>query len=669
MRRSWRQGRAEGRRRVRVRWVCAVPVRGLGLGLACGLAVLGVLGPLTASAVAAPSAAVTLYVSSAGSASSGCTEALPCTTILDAITAGESDIDTAVTIDVAAGTYTEDTGDQIDVPVSDTLDIEGAGASSTIIQGQAEVPLLVFNVAGGTVTIDGVSITGNSNATQLPGGAISVDSDAALTADHDTFSDDSAPSGGGGGIFSADGVVIADDDTFSGDSAGDGGGGIENDGGSLSADNDTFSGDSGANGGGGVENDNGSAVLVDDTFSGDSATGGVAGGFESNDGNASLEDSILDAAPCGVVNGGTVSDGGGNVVDVGGNGCGLSSPGDVLGVSDTAIGLGSLAANGSSGPETLAIGPGSAAFEEASCPLGTDERGDPRPGVSGAAMCDAGAVEYQAPPSVLLSVSVAGAGSGSVSSSPVGIDCGGGETACSASFMMGSMVMLTASPVAGDGFEGFSGGGCPATLSASCTVSLSSAESVAATFGLAPSVSITSPTPNQSLVFGEPSPPSYAFSCMPGGSATLASSGGCVGKVGSTVVTSGEPVSTAIPGPYTLSVTATDTDGVSTTVTRGYTVSRAATVLSATPVLPGGVSATLTRADTGVPLAGQVLVFTAGKKTLCTAVTNAKGQAGCPSVTAALDAVENLGYTVAYAGSNDYLPASASAPAVARGSR
>jgi hypothetical protein len=61
----------------------------------------------------------------------------------------------------------------------------------------------------------------------------------------------------------------------------------------------------------------------------------------------------------------------------------------------------SLAANGSSGPETLAIGTDSSAFEEvppANCTVSTtvstDERGEPRPGFPGE-NCDAGAFEAQ----------------------------------------------------------------------------------------------------------------------------------------------------------------------------------------------------------------------------------------------------------------------------------
>jgi Domain of unknown function DUF11 len=79
------------------------------------------------------------------------------------------------------------------------------------------------------------------------------------------------------------------------------------------------------------------------------------------------------------------------------NSCGLG-PKSVTGVGDAAVGLGALAANGSDGPQTQAIGTGSAAFlavpvSSGRCPK-TDERGLPRPG-AGTAACDAGAYELQ----------------------------------------------------------------------------------------------------------------------------------------------------------------------------------------------------------------------------------------------------------------------------------
>ena len=83
-----------------------------------------------------------------------------------------------------------------------------------------------------------------------------------------------------------------------------------------------------------------------------------------------------------------------------------------------------------------------------------------------------------------LSVSLAGGGSGRVSSSPAGIDCG---TSCSSAFDVDTTVMLTASPADGMVFAGWTGA-C-AGSSETCAVTVSAATSTTATF--APGYAIT----------------------------------------------------------------------------------------------------------------------------------------------------------------------------------
>src|SRR5205823_6033285 len=78
---------------------------------------------------------------------------------------------------------------------------------------------------------------------------------------------------------------------------------------------------------------------------------------------------------------------------------------------------------------------------------------------------------------VSLSVIRAGAGTGSVSSSPPGISCG---TDCSEAYDSGTSVTLTASPASGSTFNGWNG--CDAVSGATCTVTMSAARSVTATF-------------------------------------------------------------------------------------------------------------------------------------------------------------------------------------------
>ena len=79
-------------------------------------------------------------------------------------------------------------------------------------------------------------------------------------------------------------------------------------------------------------------------------------------------------------------------------------------------------------------------------------------------------------PTFALTVGKAGTGSGTVTSSPAGISCG---SDCSESYASGTSVTLTASAVGGSTFAGWSGA-CSGT--GTCTVSMTAARSVTATF-------------------------------------------------------------------------------------------------------------------------------------------------------------------------------------------
>jgi hypothetical protein len=122
----------------------------------------------------------------------------------------------------------------------------------------------------------------------------------------------------------------------------------------------------------------------------------------------------------------------------------------------------------------------------------------------------------------------------------------------------------------------------------------------------------------------------------------------------------------------TFLVTATSSDGQSTTQSVSYTVTPAAPTLASTSleamaqvVLPrfGGiglfhVSATLTSSGTGV--AGQSVTFTAGHTRLCTATTSKVGVTGCTLSFAQEAAVlRSNAYTATsrYAGSMSTIPA------------
>ena len=76
-----------------------------------------------------------------------------------------------------------------------------------------------------------------------------------------------------------------------------------------------------------------------------------------------------------------------------------------------------------------------------------------------------------------LTVTKAGKGAGTVTSSPAGINCG---ATCSAGFANGSSVTLTASAATGSTFSGWSGSGCSGK--GTCTVTMSANRFVKATF-------------------------------------------------------------------------------------------------------------------------------------------------------------------------------------------
>jgi hypothetical protein len=84
-----------------------------------------------------------------------------------------------------------------------------------------------------------------------------------------------------------------------------------------------------------------------------------------------------------------------------------------------------------------------------------------------------------AAPNYTLTVSDTGAGFGTVTSRPAGINCG---STCSASYVSGTTVTLTATPGLFSGFGGWSG--CDAVSGSSCTVDMNSARSVTANFTL-----------------------------------------------------------------------------------------------------------------------------------------------------------------------------------------
>ncbi len=132
---------------------------------------------------------------------------------------------------------------------------------------------------------------------------------------------------------------------------------------------------------------------------------------------------------------------------------------------------------------------------------------------------------------VTLTVNKAGTGSGTVTSSPAGINCG--ATCGPVSFALNTVVTLTAAPAGGSAFTGWSGGGCSGT--GTCVVTLSVATTVTATFAptFTLTVSITGPGSSSGTVTSSPAgiscPGTCAFSFGSGTLVTLTATPGSNG--------------------------------------------------------------------------------------------------------------------------------------------
>ena len=98
-----------------------------------------------------------------------------------------------------------------------------------------------------------------------------------------------------------------------------------------------------------------------------------------------------------------------------------------------------------------------------------------------------------------LTVSKAGTGDGTVSSTPAGIDCG---AACQADFVAGTVVTLTTATETGFIFAGWQGEGCNGT--GVCQVTMDAAKHVTATFNVAPGYPGygSTPAPGSSINIG-----------------------------------------------------------------------------------------------------------------------------------------------------------------------
>ena len=105
-------------------------------------------------------------------------------------------------------------------------------------------------------------------------------------------------------------------------------------------------------------------------------------------------------------------------------------------------------------------------------------------------------------------------GSGTVTSSPVGISCSG---TCTATFSAGTNVTLTATPAAGDTFAD-RGGDCTAPRTGDCTLVMTAAKNATADFG--PGVTLTVSMSRVVSCCGAVSPVDPRITCRPNANIT-----------------------------------------------------------------------------------------------------------------------------------------------------
>lgn len=166
------------------------------------------------------------------------------------------------------------------------------------------------------------------------------------------------------------------------------------------------------------------------------------------------------------------------------------------------------------------------------------------------------------PPTPQFNVTVTAPATGTVTSAPAGINCGGGNTTCSAPFNSGSSLTLTAVPQAGNVFTGWTGSVCAGT--AACTFTVTANETIGANFAPLYTVTVGLAGTGTGTVTSAPAGINCGVTCsssfQSGTVVTLAATpaagsvftgwgGACSGNAGCTLTLAGNQNVTATFGP------------------------------------------------------------------------------------------------------------------------
>ena len=158
-------------------------------------------------------------------------------------------------------------------------------SNSTLSNNSGSQAGAIFNNNGGTLTLSNSTLSNNTSNDNDAGGLLNS---GTAVVSNCTLSDNRADFGTGGGIRS-DGMLTLSNSTLSNNRSSSGGGGIES-GGTTTISNSTLSGNSTANGGGGIFS-GGTTTISNSTLSGNRAYNG--GGIFINSGTVNVINSTL----------------------------------------------------------------------------------------------------------------------------------------------------------------------------------------------------------------------------------------------------------------------------------------------------------------------------------------------------------------------------------------
>ena len=173
-----------------------------------------------------------------------------------------------------------------DLDISGELAINGAGAATTIVDGQDLSR--IFHIHAGPVTINNLTAR---NGTEEAGGGIFIAAITTVNLTNVVVTGNDGLGSAGGGIRNSGGTTTITDSTISGNVVDAQGAGIFNIGSPLTIVRSTISGNTATESGGGIRVDSGTVTVENSTISGNTANSG--GGIRNLNGTVTVSSSTI----------------------------------------------------------------------------------------------------------------------------------------------------------------------------------------------------------------------------------------------------------------------------------------------------------------------------------------------------------------------------------------